>query len=242
MRAHVAAIVRRTIFLMAAAVSGCAILPSPNNTAYRQSYTGTLDFPALFGSPVSKVKLADGNTATLRVYKGAYSLKVEAYSRVVDIPDATSARIERTEFFGKKSVMVVQTANQRSPNTYLIYAIEGNQVKKWSLPDRDKPPVISVRGDNLFFDYERAKDIQRYTYYDGKLYPARSLPKSVAAASAKTAGTAKAPSPGTAAPPSAQAKPQTSRKQETVDAADLPGNLDFGGQTPIKPVTIDLEQ
>lgn len=236
-------------------LGGCAIKTS--NSVFGQGRQEIdIDYAVLFGEELASFSMADGEKATLRRLQNTYSLKLEKYAKVIDIPYATSAKLVMTEAIGDTTLIVIAAPRNGCPMRHMLYSIAGKTGNFWELGGWDgckTAPEISRRDDTFFFDYPAPVTGQyRQTYYGGALSNAKFLPTArrqpaptpaAAPVTAPPADRVATPKPDT---PSKTGKPSTSNARasahsgKTVPKSELPAPISFG-ESKAKPVTVSFE-
>ncbi|MFN4351136.1 MAG: hypothetical protein ACK4F6_10030 [Hylemonella sp.] len=247
---------RATWLFLTLILSGCAIKTS-NSVFGQDRQEIDIDYAALFGEELASFSMATGDKAALRRLQNTFSIKIEKYSKVIDIPYATSAKLVKTEAIGDTTLIVIAAPRNGCPMRHILYSITGKTGQFWELGGWDgckAAPDITRRDETFFFDYAAPySGYYRQTYYGGSLSNAQYLPSTrrQATPTQSTAPAKAAPvEQGVATPkqttasktskPSTTSASATAPKGTAVSKSELPAPISFG-ENKAKPVTVSLE-
>jgi hypothetical protein len=149
-----------------------------------------LDIPEMLGERLAAFKLADGSEGHLRVLAGQYSIKLQRYLKVVDIKPAQAVRLLRTEYFGDRTVLVLEKSNGNCTSRMELLLIRGSDISSWDFGECREPLQIERDGDALYFDRVAGNRLERIVYRDERMVRLRPVALN---APAPTAGMPSAP-------------------------------------------------
>ncbi len=159
---HIARIT--SLALAAIALTSCAIQTSPGG----QFQVG-LDDAELLGQTLASFKLADGSEGRLRVLNGQFSLKLQKYFKVLNIPNATLVKVVSADPIGGRTLVVLEKAERNCNYKTEVLSIQGSEVLIWEFGDCDSKPAAQIQTDHATFDFVRSQRTTRFTYRDARL-------------------------------------------------------------------------
>lgn len=218
------------LLVLAMLLAGCAVQQGPG----RSMHIG-IDNAALFGRTIDEFLLPDGSAATVRQLEQRFSVKLQAWSRVVDIDKATSLRFRSAQEVDGYALIVLDKSERQCRHKIQLLAVKGAEVRAWDFGNCQSPPLAVPDGSGASFDVAQGARMTRYRFSQGRLLygdmiaraPAPMplpLPASagipVASGTAPAAvRTAKAPVP--ARKPAAPAPARAARRAATLPAGEL---------------------
>ena len=234
-------------------LSGCAV--TKTNTVFGERVEYGLDLPEIFGKEVARFNLPGGEVGTIRSMAGAYSMKLQKYSRVLDIDDASSVKIAQQEIIGNRAVIVLEVDSPSCALNTRIYSIEGNSISSWRLTNCGQSASrISRDGNMLHVDFDDPRGGQRFTYRDAQLYRSKapvSAPAPGDRAGGAAVGSAPQPKAATSSSSARGRSPSASSSAASVSApprrrdgakpSELPRVIDYEDK-PVKSTVVVLDK
>ena len=150
--------------LACAAAAGCA---TRDGTGSALNFS--VNKAALLGTQIDEFVLPDGGTGTIRKLGSSYSLKLSPYSRVVDIPNATSLTFRSSQVIDGYTLVVLGKSEIGCALKTQLLAIRGAEVKVWDFGDCKTWPVTTHYGNALAFDLAEGNQLVRYQFSGGRL-------------------------------------------------------------------------
>lgn len=159
-RARFSAVIAGTLL----AASGCAV----RGTSPADFKIG-LDNAALFGKTVDTFTLPNGSTGAIRVAENRYSLKLQAYSRVIDFEPAAVVRFRSAQTVDGYTLIVLDKSQPACAYKTEVMAIKGSEVSAWTLGNCTAQPVATISSTRATFDFTEQARTTRYQFSNGKL-------------------------------------------------------------------------
>ena len=128
-----------------------------------------IDEAAIFGRQVTAFVLPDGSEASLREFKGQYSVKIHRYSRVVDIDKAETVKFRSTAQVDGYALVILEKSRSNCARMTQLLAIRDREVRVWELGNCRSAPEITIGKSAALFDVPEGKQATRYQFQDGKL-------------------------------------------------------------------------
>lgn len=169
--------------LLAATATGCAVQGTPG-----RDMRLAIDNAALFGRTVEEFVLPDGSAASLRELDRRFSLRLGAYSRVVEIDKATAVRFRSTQEVDGFTLIVLDKSESNCRHKMHLLAVRGAEVRAWDLGDCKAPPVASISGDLANFDVSTGTRTTRYQFSGGRLLYGDLAPRMAPVSASATVG------------------------------------------------------
>lgn len=148
-------------------LGGCAMTPNG-----RGGMLMSVDTAGLFGTEVGRFSLRDGSEGILRRdSKGAFSVKLDRYMRVVPLQNAITARVAKVANIGQRTVVVIETQERNCAYKYEVLAIDGSDVLEWKIGNcNDRPRIqMSPDGQAMVFDFPAYSQLSRQVYTDQRM-------------------------------------------------------------------------
>ena len=152
------------LIIVAISLAGCAVQKGPGGKV-----AIGIDNAELLGQTVASFKLNDGSEGRLRVLAGKYSIKLQQWFRVVDIPNATAVRLVSSDSVGGRTLLVLEKTDRYCAYKTQVMSIKGADVLIWDMGDCRSRPEISIHEDQAFFDYVNGNRTTRFIYRDAAL-------------------------------------------------------------------------
>lgn len=152
------------LYVVAASFTGCAVQKLPGGKV-----SIGIDNAELLGQNVATFKLDDGSEGRLRVLGGKYSIKLQQWFRVVDIPHATAVRLLSSDSVAGRTLLVLEKTDRSCNNKTQVMSIKGADVLIWDI-GYCRRPEISIQEDQAFFDFANGARTTRFIYRDAALF------------------------------------------------------------------------
>lgn len=143
-------------------LGGCAVQSSPNSPY-------GFDSAAVFGAQLDEFLLPDGSSGTIRRMNDRYSVKLQKYSRVVDIEGATMVRFRSAQLVSGYTLVVLDKAERNCPTKTQLLALRGTEVRSWEFGNCKSWPDTMIYRDGATFDVPDGRGRIRYQFADGRL-------------------------------------------------------------------------
>lgn len=127
------------------------------------------DSAAVFGSQLDDFLLPDGSTGTIRKMNDRYSVKLQKYSRVVDIEGATMVRFRSAQLVSGYTLVVLDKAERNCSTRTQLLALRGTEVRSWEFGNCKSWPDTMIYRDGATFDVTEGRGRIRYQFADGRL-------------------------------------------------------------------------
>lgn len=150
--------------IMAVALAGCAVQKGPGG-----KMSIGIDNAELLGETVATFKLDDGSEGRLRVLGGRYSIKLQQWFRVVDIPNATAVRLLSSDSVAGRTLLLLEKTDRSCNNRTQVMSIKGADVLIWDVGNCGRPEIL-IQEDQAFFDFANGARTTRFIYRDAALF------------------------------------------------------------------------
>lgn len=129
-----------------------------------------IDAPEVLGEELSEIDLGNGNKAYLRRLGAKVTLKIQPYFRVIDIPNASFAKVFWSgQVKGRTVVLIIKSLDGKCLHNQVL-SIAGNNVLTWSdFGNCINAASVSIEGDAVNFDVINNNRTLRHIYKDQAL-------------------------------------------------------------------------
>jgi hypothetical protein len=151
------------VFAAMVSLAGCAVRQSSDRVVVG------IDQASLFGKEVDAFLLPDGSKASIRELEHHLSLKLQAYSRVVDIERATAVQFRSAQVIDGYTLVVLDKSEKNCAVKTHLMAIRGGEVRQWDFGDCRSAPEATLAADGMRFDQRGSRRTTRYIFSQGRL-------------------------------------------------------------------------